>query len=123
MKTHRDLEVWKKSIDLVVQIYSITKNFPTTEKFGLISQMQRCSVSIPSNIAEGSARKSSKEFSHFLSISLGSLAELETQLIISNRLKFLNDIVFKEINDDKIMHIRKMLIGLKKAVEKTIKSK
>ena len=123
MKTHRDLEVWKKSIDLVVQIYSITKNFPTTEKYGLISQIQRCSVSIPSNIAEGSARKSSKEYSHYLSISLGSLAELETQLIISNRLKFLNDKVFKEVNDDKIIHIRKMLIGLKKAVEKTIKSK
>ena len=118
MKTHKDLDVWKRSIDLVIEIYSLTKKFPSNEKYGLISQMQRCAVSIPSNIAEGAARASKKEFSHFLSISLGSLAELDTQLIISNKLKYINDKEYNKVNLDKIVKIRKMIVGLKKAIEK-----
>ncbi|MDP8241801.1 MAG: four helix bundle protein [Candidatus Celaenobacter antarcticus] len=95
---HKDLDVWKLEIELVTKIYEITSNFPTTEQFGLTSQMQRAAISMPSNIAEGAARNSEKEYIHFLYISLGSLAELETQLIISNKLGFLEDVsIFEEV--------------------------
>jgi four helix bundle protein len=75
---HKDLDVWKRSMDLVVKVYQITKLFPDTEKYGLTSQMRRAAVSIPSNITEGAARKGDKEFIQFLYISIGSLSELET---------------------------------------------
>ncbi len=104
---HKNLEVWKKSMNLVVAIYQETKKFPSGEKFGISQQMRRAAVSIPSNIAEGSARKSTNELRQFLYISLGSLAELETQVIISSLLDYCNDqslILQKEINQ-----IRKML--------------
>ena len=86
VRTHRDLDVWKKSIDLVTLIYKYTAEYPKDEVYGLTSQIRRCAVSIPSNIAEGSARTTRKDFSHFLAIALGSVAELETQLIISRKL-------------------------------------
>lgn len=115
-KTHKDLDVWKYSIDLVVEVYQLLKKFPDDEKFGIISQMKRCAVSIASNIAEGAARSSVKEFSHFLTISLGSVAELETQIIISKRLDFISDdnskILLKNLTT-----IRKMLLGLKKSLK------
>ena len=76
------MEVWKLSIDLVEKVYIITNDYPSNEKFGLVSQIRRAAISIPSNIAEGSARKSDKEFIQFLYIALGSLSELETQFII-----------------------------------------
>jgi four helix bundle protein len=76
---HKDLDVWKKSMNLVVLIYDITSKFPSDERFGLTSQMRRAAVSIPSNIAEGAARKGDKEFIQFLMIALGSLSEVETQ--------------------------------------------
>ena len=93
MKTHKDLDVWKKSVSLVTSIYEVTKTFPKDDIYGLTNQIRRSAVSIPSNIAEGSARKGEKEFIQFLYISLGSMAELETQLIIANNLKYvkLND--------------------------------
>ncbi len=78
MKSHNDLKVYQESMDLVIQVYKITNSFPESEKFGLTSQIRRASVSIPSNIAEGAARESKKEFKRFLYISLGSAAELET---------------------------------------------
>ena len=89
IKTYKDLDIWQKGMDLSVLIYEVTKKFPVDEKFGLISQMRRCAVSIPSNIAEGSARNSYKEFVKFLHIALGSLAELETQLLLATRLGYL----------------------------------
>jgi four helix bundle protein len=89
MKTHKDLEVWKNSIKLITMIYSITRNFPKEELYGLTNQMRRCSVSIASNIAEGAARNSKKEFIQFLHIARGSLAELETQVIVSQNLNYL----------------------------------
>jgi four helix bundle protein len=89
MATHKELEIWQLSIDFVVDIYNITKTFPDEEKYGLISQMRRAAVSIPSNIAEGSARNSNQQFLQFLNIALGSLSELETQLIIAERLNYL----------------------------------
>jgi four helix bundle protein len=89
MATHKDLIVWKKGIELVKLIYQATQSFPKEEIFGLTSQMRRCVVSIPSNIAEGCARNSDKELIQFLHIALGSAAELETQLVISKELSFL----------------------------------
>ena len=89
MKCYRDLVVWREGIDLVTNIYALSRTFPGEEKYALSDQMQRAAVSIPANIAEGHARSSRKEFLHFLSISLGSLAELETHLTIANKLKYL----------------------------------
>jgi four helix bundle protein len=90
MPTHKELTVWKKGIELVKNIYLITNSFPKSEQFGLVSQMQRCSISIPSNIAEGCGRNSENELIHFLYIALGSSSELETQIIISVELNFLD---------------------------------
>ena len=115
MKTHKDLDVWKKSVSLVTSIYEVTKTFPKDEVYGLTNQIRRSSVSIPSNIAEGSARQGDKEFAHFLYISLGSLSELETQLIIANNLNYLSlkdyDSVITSLEE-----IRRMLLGLIKYV-------
>jgi four helix bundle protein len=88
VKSYKDLLVWKKGIEVVKEVYILTGGFPSEEKFGLSAQMRRAAVSVPSNIAEGQARRSSAEFNQFLSIAQGSLAELETQLIISSELDF-----------------------------------
>ena len=107
---HKDLDVWKKSIELVTEIYSITANFPNEEKYGIVSQIRRAAVSIPSNIAEGCARFSDKEILRFLDIARGSLSELETQLIISKNLGFIDsDNLIKKISP-----IAQMLSGLKR---------
>lgn len=90
MRDFRKLQIWNDAIEQVVSTYSITRTFPNDEKFGLSSQMQRASVSIPSNIAEGSSRNSDTEFKRFLEISLGSAFELETQTIIAERLGYLS---------------------------------
>ena len=104
---HEDLNVWKESMELAKNIYLVTKNFPRDEIYGITSQMRRADVSIPSNIAEGSARQSDKELIQFLYIALGSLAELQTQLILSKDIGYLD-------NDFKvnIESIRKKLLGL-----------
>ncbi len=109
----KELLVWKKSIDLVKSIYQITSILPSDERFGLISQMNRSSVSIPSNIAEGSGRTSEKEFIHFLNIAISSSYELETQLIITNEL-FQVDI---ESVIGQISEVQKMILGLKRNLE------
>ena len=104
--------MWKKSIQFVKKIYGITSKFPDTEKYGLTNQMRRCAVSIPSNIAEGAGRNSKKEFKQFLYISLGSISEIETQLIISTELNYQKDnSLLDELNE-----IRKMLFGLIKSI-------
>ena len=111
MKTHKDLEVWKKAIQFVTIIYEITQNFPKEEMYTLSSQMRRAAISIPSNIAEGAARKSNKEYVQFLYIALGSSVELDTQLIISYNLGYVNDkkiITLQQQLDE----IGKMLNGL-----------
>ena len=91
MLTHKDLDVWKLGIELVEEIYKITSKFPKNEIYGLISQMRRAAVSIPSNISEGAARDSTKEFIQFLYVALGSLSELETQVIIAKKLSYINN--------------------------------
>ena len=106
MQTHKDLDVWKLGIDLVERVYKEAINFPKEEQFGLVSQMRRAAVSIPSNLAEGAARKGNAEFLQFLYISLGSLSELETQILI--RLKYLSN----ESLHESIALIGKKLINL-----------
>ena len=83
---HKELDVWKQSIKLVIKIYKATETFPVSKEYGLKSQLRKSAVSVPSNLAEGSARGTDKELIHFLNISLGSLSEIETQLIISKEL-------------------------------------
>ena len=92
MRPHYKLEAWKNAMDLVDEIYKISKAFPTEEKFGLTSQMRRAAISVPSNLAEGAARKSKAEFANFINIAKGSLSELETQLIISKRQNYIDNI-------------------------------
>lgn len=111
IKTHKDLLVWKKSIDLVEQIYTFTKQFPKEELYGITNQMRRCAVSIPANIAEGSGRKNKAEFIQFLHIALGSASELETHLIISQRIGFLSSNSYDEIMNA-LNEIIKMICGL-----------
>ena len=108
--THKDLDVWKRSIQLVVDIYDLCKKLPRDEKFGLISQIKRSSVSVPSNIAEGAGRSSRAEYKRFLDISSGSLSELETQLILIDKLGFANTNIIVETE---VVIIRKMLYRLK----------
>lgn len=91
MKSHKDLKVWIDSISFVTKIYQLSNNFSKEEQLGIISQMRRAAVSIPSNIAEDAARLSKKKFNQFLSIALGSASELETQIIISKNLNYLNN--------------------------------
>jgi len=95
MGTHKELEVWKMSVDFVVDIYTLTKSFPVDEKYGMISQMRRAAISIPSNIAEGAGRQSDKENLQFLHIALGSISELDTQLIVAEKLGYCDSV--KEI--------------------------
>ncbi len=106
---HKDLEVWKKSLSLVKAVYKLAENMPDSEKYGLISQMKRAAISIFSNIAEGAGRESDKEFIQFLYYSVGSIAELETQLLISQELGFLT--IPDEV-EDCLQMIRKLIIGL-----------
>jgi len=90
IKSYRDLQVWQLGKELAVSIYKTTSVFPKEEMYGIVSQMRRAAVSIPSNIAEGHSRHSTKDYIHFISIAIGSLAELETQLTICCELQFLN---------------------------------
>jgi len=116
MRPHKKLEVWEKAIEFVTKIYRITEKYPDSEKFGLISQIRRTAISIPSNIAEGAARTGKKEFTQFLSIAQGSTSELETQLIISNNLGFLRNENMYLLND--LDEISRMIIGLIKTLKR-----
>ena len=117
MATHKELDVWKSSIELTKTIYEETKKFPKEEIYGIVSQMRRAAVSVPSNIAEGAARNSDKEFVRFLNISLGSLAELDTQVIISQKLGYIiGETLLKDI-----IPIRSKLYSLRNYYIKRIK--
>ncbi|MDB3907071.1 four helix bundle protein [Crocinitomicaceae bacterium] len=108
MHNYRELKFWSHSKSLAVNIYSKTKDFPDSEKFGLTSQLRRAAISVPSNIAEGSGRQSNKEFVRFLNIATGSLYELETQLEIANEIGLLNDKNFKILNNEVLSVIQMM---------------
>jgi len=117
MHNFRNLEIWKRSISLVTEIYKLTNSFPQHERYGLTSQMQRAAVSCPSNIAEGSAKSSKKDFVRFLEISLGSLLELETELIVSFNLGYINSARFDEIQAS-LIELQKMINGFKNHLDK-----
>lgn len=103
-------------MNLVTEIYQLTNTFPSNERFGLISQMQRAAVSIPTNIAEGSAKTSNKDFARFLEMSIGSSLELETELTIALNLKYIDLLIFENIQD-KIIELQKMITGFKNKLE------
>jgi len=113
--THKDLDVWQAAMDLAVAIYSVTKRLPDSERFGLIAQMRRAAVSVPSDIAEGAARGSSAEFARFLTIAKGSLAELETQLELVERLELCR---VDQVLEMLVVRVRQMLIALIRTVSK-----
>jgi four helix bundle protein len=110
-KPHRKLKVWKASVDFVIDLYGALEKFPAYERFGLAAQLQRAAVSIPSNIAEGAARKNTKELLHFLHIGRGSISEIDTQLEISFRLGHLDAASYAMLSD-KLDEISRMLNGL-----------
>ncbi len=115
LRSYRDLDVWRKSIDWVQKIYVASREFPDSERFGLTSQIRRAAVSVPSNIAEGAARTTTGDYLQSLSVASGSLAEVETQLILANRLEMLSKAAF----DDLLLEageISRMLGGLKRAL-------
>ena len=116
MHNLKELKIWKKAIDLAIDVYKATENFPKEEKYGLTSQTRRSAVSVPSNIAEGAGRNSDKEFSHFLGISNGSSYELQTQLIISNKLNLLSDTTVEPLLY-RIDEIQKMNYGFQKTLK------
>lgn len=119
IKSYRDLKVWEAAISLAEDVYHISSAFPKSETYGLTQQLRRASVSIPSNIAEGHARTSSKEFLHFISIAFGSLAEVETQLILAMRLGYL-----KQENQDLLLshcgEVGRMLRGLQISISRKL---
>ena len=119
METHKDLRVWQQSIEMVTFIYKMTKAFPKDEIYGLVSQMHRAAVSVPSNIAEGYARGTDKEKLHFLHISSGSMSEIETQLMLSLNLGYINQETYDELSE-KIISVWKQLNALITSVKKRL---
>ena len=101
--SHKDLLVWQRSMNLVETVYRLTASFPSSEQWGLVSQMRRAAISVPSNIAEGYGRQATGEYRHHVSISRGSLLELETQILLASKLKYLQPVdtesVLNEINE------------------------
>jgi four helix bundle protein len=118
-RDYQDLLVWKKSIALAKQIYAITANFPEREKFGLVFQMRRAAVSVPSNIAEGQARRTTGEFVQFLSHAEGSVAELDTQLILSVELGYCSQAATTSAHA-LVLELRKMLSALRLTVSRNL---
>ncbi len=117
MRKHnfKELKIWKRSKNFVLKIFKITKNFPNEEKFGLISQMRRAAISIPSNIAEGCGRGTNPQLNQFLNISQGSAFELETQIIISHELGFIKESDFNDFSKE-ITEIQNMIFGFQKTL-------
>lgn len=115
MHNFKKLKIWTESIELVKDSYTLTKTFPDFEKFGLVSQMNRCAVSIPSNIAEGSSKSTNKHFNKYLQDSLGSAFEWETQLIIAFNEDYLSEENFKKL-EQKIKQIQKMISSFQKGL-------
>ena len=119
INSYKELIVWQKSIELVTEVYSLTRNFPSEEKFGIVTQLNRAIVSVPSNIAEGWGRESSKNYLQFLRTSRGSLMEVETLILISKNLCYINEKEFEKITIG-IEEVGKILQGLIKSVQQKI---
>jgi four helix bundle protein len=119
VSSYRDLKVWQRSLALAARIYRLTETFPKQQTFGLCSQMQSAAVSIPSNIAEGNQRDSTKEYLHFISISLGSTAELETQTLLSEQLQYLKQAEAQSILAE-LDEIGRMLRGIQKHLKEKL---
>jgi four helix bundle protein len=119
VRSHEDLDVWKLAIDLADTAYEYCKSFPTDERFGLVSQLQRANVSVAANIAEGAARESTKDFLRHLSIAQGSLAEVDTLLVIARRRKFGVEAENHRIADQG-KSIARMLVALRKALRRKL---
>lgn len=117
MHNFKELKIWQKALSLSVDVYKVTALFPKEDRFGLISQIKRSAVSIPSNIAEGAGRNSVKEFLYFLSVANGSSYELQTQLLISNKLNFLKDDLLENILIE-LDEIQKMNYNFQKTLKK-----
>lgn len=116
MNNFRDLVVWKRSVIFVKDVYRLTLLLPKEEIYGLVNQIRRAAVSIPSNIAEGAGRNSKADFGHFLSISIGSSFELETQFIICQELNYLDEEIVRKLVAD-LQEIQKMIRGLQKSLK------
>ena len=116
-KSYRDLEVWQKAMRLVKRIYRVTQKFPRDERFGLTNQLRRAAISVPSNLAEGHARFGAGEFSRFISITMGAVAELETQILLSCDLGYINSTLANELLAE-LDSIGKMLRGLAKSIQR-----
>ncbi|MBY6203464.1 four helix bundle protein [Halomonas denitrificans] len=108
LRSYRELKVWQRSMDVVEEVYALTECFPDSERFALTQQIRRTAVSVPSNIAEGNARRSTKDYARFVSIAIGSLAELETQIEIAYRVRYLDDERAAGIHSE-LMEIGRML--------------
>lgn len=116
MNNYKELKVWQKSVDLAVKIYEITKDFPKEEMYGLTSHLKRSAISIPSNIAEGAGRNTKKDFNNFLGISDGSSCELETQMIITQRVNLIDHLALSSVQQQ-IDEIQKMNWSLKRSLK------
>jgi four helix bundle protein len=119
IKSFRDLLAWQKAMDLVEHVYGVTKPFPSDERFGLTAQLRRCAVSLPSNIAEGRSRRTSRDFLNFLSIADGSLAELETQIELARRLKYVDDPVAKSVQEA-AQEVGRLINGLANSIRRRL---
>ncbi|MGE3623129.1 MAG: four helix bundle protein [Bdellovibrionales bacterium] len=119
VNSYRDLEVWQKSVDMVARIYEATKLFPREELYTLTSQIRRAAISIPSNIAEGRGKRSTRDFMRYISIACGSLAELETQLVIAGKLGYLPAHQLDPLFDE-LARIGRMLNGMLAGLEKRL---
>ena len=117
MKTHKNLDVWQDSVVFITEVYDKTRLFPKEEMYGLTQQIRRAAISIGSNISEGAARNSTKDFIRFLSISLGSHAEIELQLVVARNLHFLSEENYQSLYDQNAK-IGKMLVGLIRSLER-----
>lgn len=116
-KPHKKLSVWQKAVDLSIEIYRVTETFPKTEQFGLSSQMRRAGVSVPANIAEGAARRGTKEQLHFINISRGSLSELDTHLEIATRIKLVPESDAQSLWE-LMSEVDRLLYGYMRSVER-----
>lgn len=115
MRNYRNYDVWKLSHEMAKEVYQVTKGFPKEELYGIVSQVRRAALSVPTNIVEGAGRNSKKEFAHFLNISSGSAAETEYLLIFSTELELIDNTTSKQLLN-KVERVRKMLVGLHKKV-------